>query len=88
MECFNRDRGGANHERGDIEVAGIWLGCKRRSRIPRWILPEKTESGVVFRGDRMEAFVAVPLEPFARLISEAIEKGIDIEEILRYKLGS
>ncbi len=87
MECFNRDRGGANHEKGDVEVAGVWLGCKRRSRVPSWLVPEKTEFGVVYRGDRMPPFISLPLGPFARLISEAIGKDIDVEEILEYRVG-
>lgn len=83
VSCFNRDRGGANHEKGDIEVAGVWLGCKRRTRIPSWLVPEKTEIGVVYRGDRMQAFVSLPLESVTRLVGEAIAEGIDVEEILR-----
>lgn len=88
MECFNRDRGGANHERGDVEVAGVWLGCKRRSRIPSWLVPEKTEFGVVYRGDRMSAFVSLPLESFARLVSESIERNVDVKEILGGTVGT
>ena len=88
VECFNRDRGGANHEKGDVEVDGWWLGCKRRSRIPSWLVPEKTEVGVVYRGDRMPPFVSLPLGPIARLIGEAIEAGINVKEIMGGKLGN
>jgi len=88
VPCFNRDRGGANHEKGDIEVDGWWLGCKRRSRIPSWLVPEKTEVGVIYRGDRMPPFVSLPLGPVTRLIGEAIEAGINVKEIMGGKLGN
>ena len=88
VPCHNRDRGGANHEKGDIEIMGMWLGCKRRSRIPRWLLPEKTEVGVVSRGDRMEAILSLPLKPLAELISAAAQAGIDVQEIFeQHRLG-
>ena len=47
LEAFNRDRGGAQHEQGDIEIEGKFYGCKRRKRVPSWVLPEKEEHGVV-----------------------------------------
>ena len=28
LEAFNRDRGGAQHEQGDIEIEGHYYGCK------------------------------------------------------------
>ena len=88
LKAHNRDRGGANHEKGDIEVLGMWLGAKRRSRVPRWMLPEKTEVGVVSRGDRMEAVLSLPLRPMVELIARAHEKGIDITEIFEgHRLG-
>lgn len=89
IPSFNRDRGGANHEKGDVEVDGMWLGCKRRSRVPRWMLPEKTEVGVVSRGDRLEAILSLPLRPLAELMGLAKEKGIDVSEIFeRHRLGT
>ena len=69
LEAYNRDRGGAQHEKGDVEIEGLYYGCKRRKVIPRWVLPEKEESGVVFRGDRMEPYIAIPLEKYLLLIS-------------------
>ena len=69
LEAYNRDRGGAQHEKGDVEIEGLYYGCKRRKVIPRWVLPEKEESGVVFRGDRMEPYIAIPLERYLLLIS-------------------
>tara|TARA_R100001443_G_scaffold35589_8_gene49394 strand:- start:5444 stop:5635 length:192 start_codon:yes stop_codon:yes gene_type:complete len=53
------------------------------------MLPEKTEVGVVSRGDRMEALLSLPLKPIARLISEAVSKGIDVKEIFeQHRLGT
>ena len=37
LEAFNRDRGGAQHEQGDIEIEGHYYGCKRRKQIAKWI---------------------------------------------------
>ncbi len=69
LEAYNRDRGGAQHEKGDVEIEGLYYGCKRRKVVPKWVLPEKEESGVVFRGDRMEPYIAIPLEKYLLLIS-------------------
>jgi hypothetical protein len=69
LEAHNRDRGGAQHEKGDIEINGKYYGCKRRKVVPRWVLPEKQESGVVFRADRMNPYISVPLEQYLLLIS-------------------
>ena len=69
LEAYTRDRGGAQHEKGDVEIEGLYYGCKRRKVIPRWVLPEKEETGVVFRGDRMEPYIAIPLEKYLLLIS-------------------
>ena len=69
LEAYNRDRGGAQHEKGDVEIEGLYYGCKRRKVVPRWVLPEKEESGVIFRGDRMEPYIAIPLEKYLLLIS-------------------
>ena len=88
VPCFNRDRGGANHEQGDIEVDGFWLGCKRRTRIPAYVKAEKTEIGVVIREDRGESILCIPLKPIARLIAVAKEEGIDVKEIFEgHRLG-
>ena len=43
LEAYNRDRGGAQHEQGDIEIEGHYYGCKRRTRIAQWLKPEKEE---------------------------------------------
>ena len=68
LDAVNRDRGGAQHEKGDIELEGKFYGCKRRKNVPAWILPEKEEEGVVFRGDRMEPYIAIPYRTFLLLI--------------------
>jgi len=62
LEAYNRDRGGAQHEKGDVEIEELYYGCKRRKVVPRWILPEKEETGVIFRGDRMKPYISISLE--------------------------
>ena len=69
LEAFNRDRGGAQHEQGAVEIDDKFYGCKRRKKVPRWILPEKEEVGVVFRGDGMQPFISLPLDKYLLLIS-------------------
>ena len=68
LEAFNRDRGGAQHEQGDIEIEGKFYGCKRRKRVPSWVLPEKEEHGVVFRMDREIQYISIPYDTFCFLI--------------------
>lgn len=69
LEAFNRDRGGAQHEKGDVEIDGLYYGCKRRKHVPIWVMPEKEETGVVFRGERMEPMIAISLRRYLLLIS-------------------
>ena len=64
FKAFNRDRGGAQHEKGDVEIDEKYYGCKRRKRVPQWLYPEKDEEGVFFREDRMEPMIALPAETF------------------------
>tara|TARA_R110002020_G_scaffold76865_2_gene194434 strand:+ start:1981 stop:2394 length:414 start_codon:yes stop_codon:yes gene_type:complete len=64
LESFNRDRGGANHEKGDVEIEGDYYGCKRKKQIPKYIIPEKQEIGVVIRADRMEPMIVISLERY------------------------
>ena len=71
LEAYNRDRGGAQHELGDIEVEDKFYGCKRRKVIPKWLLPEKSEVGVVFRGERLPAMIALPLSIYYLLLKMA-----------------
>ena len=68
LEAYNRDRGGAQHEKGDVDIDGVYYGCKRRKRVPSWILPEKEETGVVFRGERMKPMIAIGLKRFLLLL--------------------
>ena len=70
LVSYNRDRGGAQHEMGDIEIAGKYYGCKRRKSIPKYLLPEKEEIGVVFRGDRIEPQIAIPFDLYGFILSE------------------
>ena len=69
LDAFNRDRGGAQHEKGDVEIEGKYYGCKRRKSIATWVKPEIQESGVVIRGDREDPFMVVPLEQYMMLLS-------------------
>tara|TARA_R100000781_G_scaffold2704_3_gene4258 strand:+ start:3715 stop:4041 length:327 start_codon:yes stop_codon:yes gene_type:complete len=69
LEAYNRDRGGAQHELGDIEIEGHWYGCKRRTRIAKWLKPEKSEEGVVVREDRGKAYIVLDYEYFLNLLS-------------------
>ena len=62
LEAFNRDRGGAQHEQGDIEIEGHWYGCKRRTRIAKWLTPEKDAEGVVVREDRGKPYIVLDYE--------------------------
>lgn len=68
LEAYNRDRGGAQHEQGDIEIEGKFYGCKRRKAVPKWVLPEKEEHGVVFRQDRDIPYIAIPFDTFCLLL--------------------
>ena len=70
LVSYNRDRGGAQHEMGDIEIAGKYYGCKRRKSVPKYLKPEKEEIGVVFRGDRIEPQIAIPFDLYCFILSE------------------
>ena len=69
LEAYNRDRGGAQHEQGDIEIEGHYYGCKRRTRIAQWLKPEKEEEGVVVREDRSKPYIVLDYEYFVNLLS-------------------
>mgnify|MGYP003154115271 FL=1 len=75
LVAHNRDRGGAQHEMGDVEIEDKYFGCKRRKAIPRWVLPEKQEEGVFFRQDRGPLMVAVPAD-FLFFMMGMIKKSI------------
>jgi len=69
LDAYNRDRGGAQHEQGDIEIEGHYYGCKRRTRIAQWLKPEKQEEGVVIREDRGKPYIILYYEYFVNLLS-------------------
>lgn len=69
LEAYNRDRGGAQHEQGDIEIEEHWYGCKRRTRIAKWLKPEKNEEGVIVREDRGKAYIVLDYEYFLNILS-------------------
>ena len=77
LEAFNRDRGGAQHEKGDIEIEGKYYGCKRRKRVPAWVLPEKEETGVIFRHDRGTPMISIPFDLFCLLLKFSKEMSLD-----------
>jgi len=78
LDAFNRDRGGAQHEMGDVEIEDKFYGCKRRKKAPLWIFPEKQEIGVIFKADYKEPYIAITLEHYLVLLS-LIKQGIDDE---------
>ena len=69
LEAYNRDRGGAQHEKGDIEIEDRYYGCKRRTRIAKWLKPEKDEDGVVIREDRGKPYIVLEYEKYIMLLS-------------------
>ena len=69
LEAYNRDRGGAQHEKGDIEIEGRYYGCKRRTAIAKWLKPEKNEDGVVGREDRGKPYIVLVYELFVNILS-------------------
>ena len=68
LEAYNRDRGGAQHEKGDIEIEGRYYGCKRRTTIAKWLKPEKNEDGVVVREDRGTPYIVLDYEQFVNIL--------------------
>ena len=68
LEAFNRDRGGAQCPEGDLEIEGLYYGCKRKSKTPAYLKPEKQESGVIHREDGQQPQITIPLERFLRLV--------------------
>jgi len=74
LEAFNLDRGGAQHEQGDIEIEGKYYGCKRRKVVASWLKPEKEEEGVVIREDRGKAMMVIDYEKFVWMLSIVKEK--------------
>lgn len=69
LPAWNRDRGGAQHEQGDIEICTNYFGCKRRKSIAKWLKPEKEEIGVFVREDYGDPYVVLPAEWFLELMS-------------------
>jgi len=70
LDAWNRDRGGAQHEQGDVEISTIYFGCKRRKSCAQWLYPEKDEWGVFFREDSGKLMVSIPAEFLFDLMSE------------------
>ena len=70
LEAVNRDRGGAQCPEGDIEIEGIYLGCKRKKSVPAYLLPEKQESGVVWRPDGVGMLITITFEEWCSMRQE------------------
>tara|TARA_Y100001951_G_C11165417_1_gene197183 strand:- start:151 stop:408 length:258 start_codon:yes stop_codon:yes gene_type:complete len=71
LQAHNRDRGGAQHEKGDLEIASKFYGCKRKKKIAQWLYPEKNEVGVFIREDRNMPLVVIPAELFLSLTKKS-----------------
>ena len=71
LQAHNRDRGGAQHEQGDLEIASKFYGCKRKKKIAQWLYPEKNEVGVFIREDRNMPLVVIPAELFLSLTKKS-----------------
>ena len=68
LKAYNSDRGGAQYEKGDIEIEGRYYGCKRRTTIAKWLKPEKNEDGVVVREDRGKPYIVLDYEFFVSVL--------------------
>jgi hypothetical protein len=68
LDAHNRDRGGAQHEKGDVEIENKYYGCKRRKKIAQWLKPEKQEIGVFVREDYGSTFVVLDAEYYIGLL--------------------
>jgi hypothetical protein len=71
LQAHNRDRGGAQHEQGDLEIESKFYGCKRKKKIAQWLYPEKNEVGVFIREDRNMPLVVIPAELFLSLTKKS-----------------
>ena len=70
---FNRDRGGAQHEMGDVKVVGLgYVGSKRKVRFAEWLKPDKKEFAVFFREDHGPLMVSIPAENLVGLLNNYV----------------
>ena len=77
LEAYNRDRGGAQHEQGDIEIEGRYYGCKRRKNIAKWLKPEKQEEGVIIKEDYGKPMIVIDYEAFCLMMC-AMKDKLDV----------
>ena len=68
LNAHNRDRGGAQHEMGDLEIEKQYYGCKRRKKMAQWLKPEKQEVGVFIREDYGKSFIVLDAENYIYLL--------------------
>jgi|TARA_R100001530_G_scaffold27155_3_gene21767 hypothetical protein len=69
LDAHNRDRGGAQHEGGDLEIEEAYYGCKRKKNLATFLKPEKREIGVFIREDRGDPMVVINATDFLFLLS-------------------
>lgn len=68
LQAFNRDRGGAQHEGGDVEIAGAFYGCKRKKTLAQFLKPEKQEVGVFIRENGGKPLVIIQAQQLFELL--------------------
>ena len=68
LNAHTRDRGGAQHEMGDLEIEKQYYGCKRRKKMAQWLKPEKQEVGVFIREDYGKSFIVLDAENYISLL--------------------
>jgi len=78
LEAHNRDRGGAQHEMGDVEIERQYYGCKRRKKMAQWLKPEKQEVGVFIREDYGKSFIVLDAENYISLLKRLKACGCNI----------
>ena len=78
LNAHNRDRGGAQHEMGDVEIERQYYGCKRRKKMAQWLKPEKQEVGVFIREDYGKSFIVLDAENYISLLKRLNACGCNI----------
>ncbi len=68
LDAHVRDTCCFHHEGGDLEIEGIFYGCKRRKALADFLFPEKKEMGVFVRADRGRAMVVIPAKYLFELL--------------------
>jgi len=85
LNAHNRDRGGAQHEMGDVEIEKQYYGCKRRKKMAQWLKPEKQEVGVFIREDFHKSFIVIDAEHYISLLRRLKSCNCNIVSTRRIK---